>query len=119
MDIGLGIKAKRWPPIIAGIAFGLVEILSFIISNSPLGASKPFVEACSIATAILSDKLSWSHADTLLDNYFSVYLPQVSWGSAVLLGVLIGSFISSKLSGDFKFKTVPSVWRDFYGPSKK
>jgi hypothetical protein len=108
----------------AGIAFGLVEVLSFLVSNSPLGASKPFVETASIATFVASDrkwfdnKLINDNFTYLLDNYFSDYSPSVSWGTALLFGVFLGALLSSLISRDFKFRAVPTTWKEFYGPSK-
>jgi hypothetical protein len=112
------LTAKKWWPFWGGVAFGLVEVLSFLIADSPLGASKPFVEVCSIATFIASDKWGIEYANVLLDNYFSSYLPQISWGTTLLVGVILGGFLSSILSKDFKIKAVPPMWEEFYGPSR-
>lgn len=125
--------AKRWWPLFAGIMFGLVEVSSFLVSKSPLGASKPFVETCSISTQIISDQIigeeeegessiikgARNNINYLLDNYFSSYLPTLTWGTAVLFGVVLGSLFSSTLSGDFTLRAVPPVWKEFYGPSRK
>jgi hypothetical protein len=32
-----------------------------------------------------------------------------------VVGILIGAFISSKLSGEFKIQTVPDMWREKFG----
>jgi hypothetical protein len=110
------LTAKRWWPFWAGVAFALVEILSFIISSRPLGASKPFVEAASIANLTLTinpEEYEWRQVE-----YYSKYEPKISWANVLLLGVIIGSFISSKLSGDFNMRTIPPMWETLYGRSR-
>ena len=106
------LRAKKWHPVLAGFIFGLVEVLSFLISKTPLGASRSFTEAASIITNILF------HKHAALVEYYAQYPPQISWTTTLLAGVVAGSFISSKLSKDFYLRTVPELWKTFYGPSR-
>lgn len=107
------LRAKRWWPLFAGICFGMVEMLSFLIVERPLGASRAYVEVCSLATHFFSQK------HFLSVEYYSIYLPQFSYVAALLAGVTVGAFLSSKLSGHFYWRSVPPLWEKFYGSSRK
>lgn len=106
------LKAKKWHPVLAGIVFGLVGIMSFLISKTPLGASRSFTDTASIITNVLFQK----HA--ALVEYYAQYPPQISWTTTLFVGIVVGSFISSKLSKDFYLRTVPELWKAFYGASR-
>lgn len=36
--------------------------------------------------------------------------PQVDWGVMLVFGIILGSFISSSLSGDFRITSMPLMW---------
>ena len=106
------LKAKKWWPVMAGVSFALVEILSFLISKTPLGASRAYVETASIITSVFFK----DHAAVV--EYYTQYQPQISWTAVLLAGVVTGSFISSRLSGDFHLRSVPTLWKSFFGQSR-
>jgi len=47
--------------------------------------------------------------------YFKKFLPAVDWEWMLVLGVVIGSFLSSHLSGQFIWQWVPSFWGETIG----
>jgi hypothetical protein len=104
-------KPKRWWPIPAGIAFALVEILSFYLSERPLGITRGFT----VMGAIISKVISPAHAEAV--SYWGTYEPVIDWTMALILGVVMGSFASSRYSGDFKLNAVPQLWKQSKGDS--
>jgi len=96
----------------AGISFALVEVLSFLISKTPLGASRAYVETASIVTSVFFK----DHAAVV--EYYRQYKPQISWTAVLLAGVVVGSFISSRFSHDFYLRSVPTLWKTFFGQSR-
>ncbi|MCG6551812.1 MAG: YeeE/YedE family protein [Candidatus Magnetominusculus sp. LBB02] len=104
-------KPKRWWPIPAGIAFGLVEVFSFYLSDRPLGITRGYTAMGSMIEALIYPE----HANKV--NYWGVYEPVIDWTMALILGTVIGSFLSSRYSGDFKLNTVPYVWSVSKGKS--
>ncbi|MBF0516463.1 MAG: YeeE/YedE family protein [Nitrospirae bacterium] len=104
-------KPKRWWPIPAGIAFGLVEVLSFYLSDRPLGITRGYTAMGSMAEALIYP----DHANKI--SYWGVYEPVIDWTMALILGTTIGSFLSSRYSGDFKLNTVPYLWSFSKGKS--
>ncbi|MBF0473025.1 MAG: YeeE/YedE family protein [Nitrospirae bacterium] len=104
-------KPKRWWPAYAGIGFALVQLMSFLLSGRPLGATRGLTVIGAIAeTLAIPD-----HAESV--NYWSVYEPVIDWTIALLVGVWLGSLISSRYSGDFKLNAVPEFWKLSKGPS--
>jgi uncharacterized membrane protein YedE/YeeE len=53
---------------------------------------------------------------TMEKEYYKKYPPVVNWRWMFLVGVLIGAFVSSKMSGSFDLRWVPELWRQAFGP---
>ncbi|QWR78787.1 YeeE/YedE thiosulfate transporter family protein [Candidatus Magnetomonas plexicatena] len=104
-------KPKRWWPIPAGIAFALVEVFSFYLSERPIGITRGFT----VMAAITEYLIYPAHIDNV--EYWSIYEPKIDWTMAMILGVTIGSFLSARYSGEFKWMGVPDMWRQSKGPS--
>ncbi|MCI4625161.1 MAG: YeeE/YedE family protein [Candidatus Magnetoovum sp. WYHC-5] len=105
-------KPKRWWPVPAGIAFALVEVLSFYMSERALGITRGYT----VMGAIIEYLISPERIEKELE-YFTIYEPYIDWTSALILGVITGSFLSSRYSGDFKVRFVPEIWKESKGPS--
>lgn len=105
------LKAKRWWPVAAGIAFALVELFSFYFSERPLGATRGYT----VTGSILEFMISPEHSESV--SYWEVYWPIVDWSMMVLVGCIIGGFVSTISSGDFKVRTVPDLWKSSHGSS--
>ena len=105
------LKKAQWSPYIAG---GLVGILSWfaILTVKSLGASTTFAR-----TAAMIEKVFASEHVTNLP-YFVKYQPKIDWQWMLVLGILIGAFVSSKFSGQFQIRFVPHMWADHFGPSR-
>jgi hypothetical protein len=104
-------KPKRWWPAYAGIGFALVQLMSFLLSNRPLGITRGFTVMGAIAEVLAVP----DHAESI--NYWGVYEPVVDWTIALIIGVTIGALISSRYSGDFRLNAVPEIWKLSKGPS--
>ncbi len=49
--------------------------------------------------------------------YYAKEKVKLDWQFFVIIGVLIGAFISSKLDKSFKLESVPPVWKQKFGGS--
>ena len=105
------LKAKRWWPIFAGSTFILVELLSFWMSEKPLGVTRGFT----VTGAIIEYLISPSHVEKI--SYWGIYAPVIDWATLLCIGLVLGGFISSWSSGDFKIRTVPNLWKLSHGSS--
>ncbi len=104
-------KPKRWWPIPAGIAFALVELLSFYLSERPLGITRGYT----VTGAIVEYLFVPAHAESI--SYWERYYWNIDWTMALILGIILGSYVSSRSSGDFRFNAVPETWKLSRGTS--
>jgi uncharacterized membrane protein YedE/YeeE len=47
--------------------------------------------------------------------YYQQFTPEIDWEWMLVLGVIIGAFISANLSGQFGAKWVPERWAEAFG----
>lgn len=105
-------KEKAWSPYWAGAGLGLVSTLALWISDQLLGASGAFEN---LAGGVL--KSAGSSLSQFI--YFKFIMPPgITWQVILLIGVVLGSLVSSLWSRDFRFETVPSLWVETFGPSR-
>ena len=105
-------RKKTWSPYAAGVFFGLINVLALLMISKPLGASSAYEKIIG-----LSLKGIFPRAVDLM--YFKfVSPPGINFTVIVLIGVILGGFISSKMSGDFRWRTVTDhQWIEMFGPS--
>lgn len=102
---------ERWSPYIVGILIGLLNITAMIISGKPLGASTSFVKASGYLVKFL-DKEKVEN-----NPYYQKNKPEVDWGMMLVLGIVIGAFLSAVFSGDFILQRVPAMWTERFSNS--
>ena len=74
-----------------------------------LGASTSFVRFAGLVEQVVAP-------DHVLGNaYFQAKKVKVDWQLMLLLGILIGSFIASRVDGSFKSESLPPIWKDRFG----
>ena len=106
------ISTKEWSPYLAGALTGVLMILSVWFSGKYFGASTTFVRS-----AGMIEKIFTAERITKMD-YFVKEIPKIDWQWMFVAGILIGSLISAKISGDFKWQDVPDMWVSRFGSSK-
>ena len=105
------LKKQEWSPYAAGCIVGLLSWFAFL-TVKPLGASTTFVR-----TAGLIEKLFVpTHVENL--PYFVSKVPIIDWQWMLVLGILIGSYVSSKLSGSYQLRFLPPMWEQSFGVSR-
>jgi len=104
-------KDKGWSPYLAGALTGVVIILSAGIAGQYFGASTCFVRVAGFIEQIFSGQ------HVAGSEYFNRIVPYVDWQVMMVLGILIGAFISSVTDGSFQIKAVPDMWAERFGPS--
>lgn len=105
------LRRRFWWPVITGFLFALVELFSFVLSDRPLGSSRGYTVVGSIFEYVFFPE----HAATV--PYWQQYEPYIDWTMALVFGIVCGSFLSSILSGEFKFTVIPEGWKISKGPS--
>ncbi len=91
-----------WPPLAAGLALGLVLLLTFVLTGHGLGATG----ASTRATAWLG--LTLAPVATQANAYFGPMVeggnPLNSWITWQVIGVAIGAFVAAFLAGRFRLQ---------------
>lgn len=103
---------KEWSPYWAGALAGILMILSVWVSGKYFGASTTFVRS-----AGMIEKIFTAERIAKMD-YFVKEVPKIDWQWMFVAGILIGSLISSKASGDFQWQALPDMWSSRFGPSR-
>ncbi len=98
-------KKKLWDPIFGGIMIGIAIILTFYISGRGLGASGAFTSFAAWVQNLIAPSVTQSSA------YFSKYFagganPLTDYLIYMAIGIMIGSFIASKVSNDLKLEVL-------------
>jgi hypothetical protein len=105
-------KKVQWSPYIAGALIGVVSWFSVLTAGNYLGVSTTFVRTIGMIESILIPERVASLP------YFIKEKPLIDWQWLEVLGILIGAFVASRLSGDFKKGFVPPMWEKRFGPSR-
>ena len=95
---------KSWSPYLAGAVIGLLQIPTFLLMDTALGASSSFVTIA-------------AHLVVLFDGaaanikYFASHLWGAKnwWQVAVVVGIAVGAYLSMRLSGARR-PTISAVW---------
>jgi hypothetical protein len=106
-----------WSPYLAGVLLGLLAIASvlattqFLGKTSYLGASTTFVRAAGILEQTIA-------ADHVVSNeYYTETKVCVDWQFMLVVGIVLGAFISSTMDKSFRLESVPHTWEERFGPS--
>ncbi len=91
-----------WPPLTAGIALGLVLLLTFLLTGHGLGASGFFTRL----TAWLGGELALpaTEANSYLGPFFKAGAPLADWISWEIIGVLLGALLAAIAGGRFRVR---------------
>ena len=85
----------RWSPYAVGIGIGILSWFSFLISRYPISCSTTFARASGMIEKLFRGK---KVAQKL---YYQEIKLVIDWQSMLVVGMVIGAFISAQLSGDF------------------
>lgn len=100
---------KAWSPYLAGIVIGLLQIPAFLLINTALGASSSYVTLGStIAQYVDPGIVAIDYARKHLEG------AKNWWQVAVVAGIVIGAFVSARLSGLRRSAPSP-VWQSVAG----
>jgi uncharacterized membrane protein YedE/YeeE len=97
-----------WTPYLAGAGIGVLSWLTFLLSNKPLGCSTAFAQTFGMIESAIRPA-------SREKPYWKKVLPTIEWQWMLVVGVIIGAFISSVLAGEFAIIWVPSVFGDAFG----
>ena len=103
------LEMKRWSPYAAGLGIGVLSWVAFLLMGKGLGASSSFVKTSGMIEKIISKENVKKKA------YYQQVSPRINSGWVLVAGIIAGSFLSAKLSGDFRLSAVPPLWETMFG----
>jgi hypothetical protein len=104
------LRDKTWSPYAAGVMLGLVVAFSEVFCGRPLAASGAFDKLAAYAGRWLFPRSQY---------YAHVMSPAITWQVWLIVGVVAGSFVSSKLSGETRLRWLPDTqWQPRFGGSR-
>lgn len=100
----LSVTDKSWSPYAAGVMLGLLQIPAFYFIGTALGTSSSYV-------TISATIASWLDPAIRSIDYAARHMDGAKnwWQVALIAGVVLGAFISSRLSGTQRWGSSP-VW---------
>ena len=101
-----------WSPYLVGAGIGVLSWVAFGLFGDPLGVTTAYSRVASwFAVPIVG-------SETVAQNSYWKSMP-LKWDYGVwfLVGIPLGAFLSSVLSGTWRLELVPEVWEERFGPS--
>lgn len=99
----------RWSPYVVGAGIGILSWFSFLILRRPISCSTTFSRASGTAERLFRGR----KVET--KPYYRKVRLEADWQVMLIIGIIIGSLLSSIISGDFSFQWVPSLWVSVFG----
>ncbi len=95
---------KAWSPYVAGVIIGLLQIPTFLLMDTALGASSSFVTVGAHLAALVDPGVGQI-------KYFTSHMAGAKnwWQVAVVVGIAVGAFLSMQLSGARR-AAVSGIW---------
>jgi len=103
------LTAWSWSPYAAGVGIGVLSWLTLYFSGHPLGCSTSFAR-----TAGMIEKL-FRGREVEEKLFYREIPPVVDWQWMLVVGMVLGAFLSALLSGDFRLQWVPPRWEAAFG----
>jgi len=94
----------QWSPYVVGLLIGVLNLIALLLSNKVLGASTSYAKASGMVRKIFDKEYVEKNA------FYLKTAPNVDWGFMLVIGIVIGAFLSAALSGDFNIVWVPAMW---------
>jgi uncharacterized protein len=100
---------KQWSPYAVGIGIGILSWFTFLLSDKPIGCSTAFTRTSGMLERFLRG------TKTTQRPYYVKFPPTVDWEWMLVVGILVGSFVSAKLSGQLQLQWIPGKWSAAFG----
>lgn len=97
-------QMKRWSPYWVGIGIGILSWMAFVLSDRPIGVSTAYAQTSGMIEKAMQGRQVEAKA------YYREYVPQISWTWMLVVGLVVGAFVSAVTSGDFRLEWVPPLW---------
>ncbi|MGC9434879.1 MAG: YeeE/YedE thiosulfate transporter family protein [Methanomicrobiales archaeon] len=105
-----GSAVAVWSPYLVGAGIGVLTWFTFLLSDRPLGCSTTYSRTAGMIERFFRGKKVEDRP------YYRKTPPQVDWQWMLVVGVVIGAFLSAVSSGAFAIEWVPALFTTRFGP---
>lgn len=105
----MNLRNKAWSPYAAGVLIGLLQIPAFLLIETALGTSSSYVTIAAYIASIFDASID--KMDYLAKH---MYGAKNLWQLAMVIGIVIGAFVSMRMSGTHR-QSVSPVWKRAVG----
>jgi uncharacterized membrane protein YedE/YeeE len=113
------LRTPRWSPYVVGAGIGVLSWVTFAVMGKALGTSTTMVRAVGAVERVVAP----AHVES--NAYFTKYLgtvdaakPVFEWQFALVVMLIVGAYLASRLSGSRQSGCVPSFWKLRFGRSR-
>lgn len=107
-------RKKSWSPYGVGALIGTLETAAMLTAKKPLGITTAFEDTAVMA----AEKIAPQKMEIDQYKHERGRTPEIDWEMGLVAGVIVGSLLSARLSGDEIPAAVPDTWRKRVGGSK-
>lgn len=109
------LSMKRWSPYVVGVGIGILSCFAFASADHPIGITTAFEYTSALVETSASPEVT---APYLADLAEKNRRPKIDWEWMLVVGVFLGAYVSSKMSGDrVQGENIPPLWRWRFGDS--
>ncbi|MCA9170044.1 MAG: YeeE/YedE family protein [Planctomycetales bacterium] len=99
----------QWSPYLVGACIGLLSVLTFYVSNKPIGASTAYARVAGMLGLAVAPR----HTQSL--KYFKDNPPKVGWELMLVIAVIAGAFLAAWSGGELTGQLLPTMWQNRFG----
>ncbi len=104
-------EAAAWSPYLVGALIGVLSMLTFYLSDKPLGVSTAYARLA----GLVGNVFSRGHTENL--KYYQDKKPRIEWEVMLLFGIILGAFAAAFTGGEITAAWVPALWQQHFGAS--
>jgi hypothetical protein len=103
------LRRPEWSPYLGGVALGLVAAISMGVFGHRLSGAGAYQHLSGyVGQGLAPQSVYWKH----------VVPTGFTWDVQLAIGAVFGAFVSSRLAGTFRVRTMPDTgWREVFGDS--
>ena len=114
------LRMERWSPYVVGAGIGILSWITFYFMGKPIATSRGFANVMGAVLALVSP----SHVERseFYQRHFGVgdaRRPWFDWHTALILALVLGGLVASRLGGTREPEAVPLVWGRRFGFSAR
>ncbi len=102
-------SGSAWSPYLVGGLIGVLSMLTFYVSDKPIGASTAYARVAGMIGLLVVPK----HTRSL--KYFKDNPPTLGWELMLVIAVVVGGLIAAWTGDELTGQYLPAMWQDRFG----